>query len=108
MPLGSLAEFISLPMSIGPNFLRSVLLTSLFSFVVPTLLIGGGWTSFCLISYLPFLKGIGQSGADLIWQFLATFGSGHPLQGFLVIGITFSLVGALFDAYAYHQTPRGG
>ncbi len=95
-------------MSIGPNFLRSVLLTSFFSFVAPLLLIGGGLIGFFLMSYLPILKGVGQFGADKILKFLSTFGSGNPLQGFLVIGITFAIVGALFDTYAFSQNSRGG
>jgi hypothetical protein len=93
-------------MSIFPNFLRSVLLTSLLSFIAPLLLIGGGLTSFSLIGMVPALQGLGHSGEDLILQFLATFGSGCPLQGCLVIGMTFGLVGALFDTYASFQHSR--
>ncbi len=93
-------------MSILPNFLRSLLLTSLLSFVAPLLLIGAALTGFSLISLVPSLQGLGHSGEDLILQFLATFGSGCPLQGFLVIGMTFGLVGALFDTYASFQHSR--
>ena len=93
-------------MSIFPNFLRSVLLTSLLSFVAPLLLIGAGLTSFSLIALVPTLQGVGRSGEEMILQFLATFGSGCPLQGFLVIGVTFGLVGALFDTYAFYQHSR--
>ncbi len=93
-------------MSIFPNFLRSLLLTGLLSFIAPLLLIGAGLTSFLLIGMVPTLEGLGHSGEDLILQFLATFGSGCPLQGFLVIGLTFGLVGALFDTYASFQHSR--
>jgi hypothetical protein len=93
-------------MSFFPNFLRSVLLTSLLSFVAPLLLIGAGLTGCSLIGLVPALEGVGRSGEDLILQFLATFGSGCPLQGFLVIGMTFGLVGALFDTYASFQHSR--
>lgn len=93
-------------MSIFPNFLRSVLLTCLLSFVAPLLLIGVGLTGFALIGFLPVLQGIGHSGEYQILQFLATFGSGCPLQGLLAIGITFALVGALFDTYASCQSSR--
>ena len=95
-------------MSIFPNFLRSVLLTSLLSFVAPLVLIGAGLTSLSLIRFVPALQGVGRSGEDLILQFLATFGSGCPLQGFFVIGLTFALVGALFDTYASYQHSRWG
>ena len=93
-------------MSIFPNFLRSLLLTSLLSFVAPLLLIGAGLTSFSLIGLVPALQGVGRSGEYQIVQFLATFGSGCPLQGFLVIGLAFGLVGALFDTYAAYQHSR--
>ena len=95
-------------MSILPNFLRSLLLTSLLSFIAPLLLIGAGLTSCSLIGLVPALQGVGRSGEDQILQFLATFGSGCPLQGFLVIGLTFGLVGALFDTYAAYQHSRWG
>ncbi|MEG4959544.1 MULTISPECIES: hypothetical protein [unclassified Microcoleus] len=95
-------------MSIFPNFLRSVLLTSLLSFVAPLVLIGAGLTSFSLLGLVPALQGVGRSGEELILQFLTTFGSGCPLQGFFVIGLTFSLVGALFDTYASYQHSRWG
>lgn len=90
-------------MSILPNCLRSILLTSLFSFVAPLLLIGSGLSIFFLLGHLRGLEAIGQSGAQQILMVLATFGSGHPLQGFLVIGLTFSFVGVLFDTYASSQ-----
>ncbi len=93
-------------MSIFPNFLRSLLLTSLLSFIAPLLLIGAGLTSCSLIRFVPALQGVGRSGEDQILQFLATFGSGCPFQGFLVIGLAFGLVGALFDTYAAYQHSR--
>ena len=93
-------------MSIFPNFLRSVLLTSLLSFVAPLVLIGVGLTSLSLIRFVPALQGVGRSGEDLILQFLATFGSGYPLQGLFAIALTFGLVGALFDTYASYQHSR--
>ncbi|CBN55383.1 hypothetical protein PN499_16950 [Kamptonema animale CS-326] len=95
-------------MSIVPNFLRSLLLASLFSFVAPLLLIGVGLSCFYLISHLPYLQEVGHFGAGQILKFLATFGNGSPVEGFLVIGITFSLVGVLFDTYASCQNVRGG
>ncbi|GGA58162.1 hypothetical protein CYANOKiyG1_79370 [Okeania sp. KiyG1] len=93
-------------MNILLNLLRSLLLTSIFSFVTPILLIGASWTSFALISHFPSLRTIGQSGVTQIWHFLAMFGNGHPWQGCLVIAITCSLVGAMFDTYVFCQNSR--
>ncbi|WP_240041583.1 hypothetical protein [Okeania hirsuta] len=104
---GIMTELIFTYMNILPNLLRSLLLTSIFSFVTPILLIGVSWTSFALISHFPSLRTIGQFGVAQIWHFLATFGDGHPWQGCLVIAVTFSLVGAMFDTYVFCQNPRG-
>ena len=87
-------------MSMLPNFIRSLLLTSLLSFVAPivlvTVLLGG----FSVISYVPGLVTIGNVGATQLLTFLVIFGKGCPLEGVMVIGLTCSLVGALFDTYA--------
>lgn len=90
-------------MSILPNFLVSLLLSSVLSFAVPSLLIGVGLASFSFLCYVPGLDVLGESGVNQLLQFLATFGSGSPLQGWLIIGLTCSLVGALFDAYAFYR-----
>ena len=96
-------------MSIFPNFFRSLLLTSILSFVAPILLIGGTLAGLSSIGYIPGLGIICHSGAESIWKFLAVFGSGCPIQGLLTIGMTCAFVGAMFDTYAFYryQTLRG-
>jgi hypothetical protein len=88
------------------NLLLSVLLTSIFSFLTPILVIGLLWLGFAAISQLPTTSAIGQAGTSEICQFLSTFGSGNPWQGYLIIGLTCSLVGALFDTYVSYHHPR--
>jgi hypothetical protein len=90
-------------MSFSSNFLRSLLLTIIFSFVAPMLLIGGGLISVFLIGYVPGLQGTGKAIAIALEQFLATFGSGSPFEGLVVIALTCSLVGALFDTYVFYR-----
>lgn len=92
-----------------PNFFRSLVLTSMFSFATPILLVGGMLAGSSLVCYIPGLGIIGQSGTESIWQFLAIFGSGSPGEGILAIALSFGLVGALFDTYAFYryQTLRG-
>ena len=90
-------------MSIVPNFLCSLLLAIVFSFVAPILLVGGVLVSLSLIGYIPGPEGLAESVAEQILHFLATFGSGNPFQGLVVIGLTCSLVGALFDTYAFYR-----
>ena len=83
-----------------------MLLTIIFSFVAPMLLVGGVLVSVSLISYIPGWRGVAI--AEQILQFLATFGSTNPLRGLVVISLTCSLVGALFDTYTFyrHQSLR--
>lgn len=90
-------------MSILPSYLRSLLLTIIFSFITPMLLIGGALVSVFLSGHIPGLQAISQAIAEHILQFLATFGSHNPWRGIVVIGLTCSLVGALFDTYTFYR-----
>jgi hypothetical protein len=87
-------------MSIVPPIVRSVLLTSLLSFVMPWLFVAIALASLCLVSYIPQLTMLGNAGAQLVLQVLATFGSGNALHGITIVGVTCAFVGALFDAFA--------
>lgn len=90
-------------MLISPNFLRSLLITSTFSFAVPIVLIGIILMGLSLVEQIPLVAVIGQVGAQKLLQFLAVFGSGNAVEGVLVIGCTCGLVGALFDTYAFYR-----
>ncbi|HYX13063.1 MAG TPA: hypothetical protein VE944_01575 [Nostoc sp.] len=90
-------------MAIFTNFLRSVLLTIIFSFLAPMLLVGGVLFLLPLIGYFPGLQELTEAIATQIMHFLATFGSGSPLRGLFVISLTCSFVGALFDMYVYYR-----
>ncbi|OCQ96008.1 hypothetical protein BCD64_11645 [Nostoc sp. MBR 210] len=85
------------------NFLRSLLVTVIFSFVAPIFLVGGILLLLAVIGYLPGLQTITEASATGILNFLAIFGSGTPLRGLVIIGLTWSFVGALFDSYAYYR-----
>ncbi|MGQ4648991.1 hypothetical protein [Lyngbya aestuarii] len=87
-------------MSILPSFLRSLMLTICVSFVAPIALVTFLLGTLCGMGYIPGLETIGQAGATQLLDILAVFGSGSSLEGTMVIGVTCSLVGALFDAYA--------
>lgn len=90
------------------GFLCSLLLTSVFSFAAPTLLLCTLVLSLSLFCYIPLLEAVCLEGRGQIFTFLATFGSGQPLEGILVIGCTCGLVGALFDAYVLSQQQTPG
>lgn len=67
------------------------------------LLIGGALVSIFLIGHIPGLQAMSQAIAEHILQFLATFGSHHAWRGIVVISLTCSLVGALFDTYTFYR-----
>ena len=90
-------------MSIIMNFLRSLLLTVIFTFAAPIFFIGGLLSIVSLFGYLPGLQSVTAAIATHILLFLTIFGSGAPLQGLFVISLTCSFVGALFDTYAYYR-----
>ncbi|MEC4883622.1 MAG: hypothetical protein SAL70_20165 [Scytonema sp. PMC 1070.18] len=85
------------------NFLRSLVLSIIVSFLTPLFLIGGFLLTLSLFAYVPGLQSIVEAITTPIMEFLAIFGSGHPLGGLFVICLTFSFVGALFDTYAYYR-----
>lgn len=88
-----------------PVVLR-LLLTMVLSFMTPILLINGGLISFTIVAQFPISETWGEFWSHQILSFLATFGSGHPWLGALVIGTTCSFVGALFDTYVVSQHQR--
>ncbi|MBD2357058.1 hypothetical protein H6G41_20925 [Tolypothrix sp. FACHB-123] len=90
-------------MTIFTHFLRSLLLTAIFSFLVPMFLVGGFLLMLPVIGYLPGLQALTEAIASQIIYFLGIFGTDSPLRGLIVISLTFSFVGALFDVYAYYR-----
>ena len=90
-------------MTIFINFLRSLLLTIVFSFVAPIFLVGGGMLFLSAIGSFPGLQELSEAIATQVMHFLAIFGSGTPLRGLFVISLTCSFVGALFDTYVCYR-----
>ncbi|PSB34543.1 hypothetical protein C7B70_03560 [Chlorogloea sp. CCALA 695] len=90
-------------MSILPSFRPKLALTIVFSFVAPILLIFGLLVSFSLISHLPGLTTISTAISRGITDFLASFGSGNSWRGIVIIGLTCSFVGGLFDTYTFYR-----
>ena len=90
-------------MIMSSAFIRSLLLTSTFSFASPLILIGMVLALLSTVEQVPALSTIAQVSDEKLLQFLAVFGNGDAFQGALVIGLTCGLVGALFDAYAFYS-----
>lgn len=94
---------MQLSMHASPPLFRALLLTSLLSFTVPVLFLGGTIALLSLITYLPPLTSLAQDCIHQILTVLTTFGSGSAVEGALVIGFTCSLVGTLFDACTVYR-----
>ncbi|WP_322745559.1 hypothetical protein [Plectonema radiosum] len=71
--------------------------------MAPIIFVGGTLLSLSVVSLLPGLETVSEIIVDQISNFLAAFGSGTPIQGLLVICLTCSFVGALFDIYVYYR-----
>lgn len=90
-------------MNMFSNFIRSLILTIILTFMAPFLLVALVLTGVCCSSYIPGWQALSSEICLAILQFLATFGSGSSWSGVLVIGLTCSAVGALFDTYAFYR-----
>ncbi|TAN99261.1 MAG: hypothetical protein EYR95_11155 [Phormidium sp. SL48-SHIP] len=84
--------------------LRSLCLTTVFSFMLPGLVFAAGALALFVMSYIPLCTQIGHAGLHWLLEFLAVFGTGHPLQGLLWLGFSFSFVAVLFDMFASFHT----
>ncbi len=84
-------------------FIRSVFLAVLLSFVAPWIVVGGVMLGLNLGTQIPGLTALSQTGEGYIWHFLAIFGNGEPLEGLLVLGVACSIVGAMFDMFAFYR-----
>lgn len=86
-----------------PTLIRSLALTTLLSFIAPVVLFLGFFAFVLMISWLPGLESLGQTGAKDLLQFLAIFGSGCSVEGLMVISLSCSFVAALFDTYTFYS-----
>lgn len=84
------------------SLLRSLLFSTILSFVVPIIAVGGVLITLHTVSYVPGIAELGQNGASQIVRFLSVFGSGYPVQGILIIGGTFAIAGSLFDLFNFY------
>lgn len=98
-----LMKYQFLDMSTLPNLLRSLLLTSIFSFLAPVLLISILLAGSAVIGCIPYLGTIGNGSLEQIGHFLKIFGSGSIWRGITVIGLVGSVVGSLFDTYTFYR-----
>ncbi len=90
-------------MSILPSFRPSLVLTIVFSFIAPIVLVAGVLGGLAIVSIVPGLDTSSDAIANAIAQFLATFGSGSSWRGIAIVSLACSFVGALFDSYTFYR-----
>jgi hypothetical protein len=90
-------------MSVFSSLLRSVVLTSIISFVAATGLIGLVTGIILSVGYVPGLSSFSALGLHQVATILIIFGSGNPLVGLVLIGLVCSLVAVLFDVYTSYR-----
>lgn len=73
------------------------------SFAAPVILIGCAIAFFSIIGYIPGFFESSDLVTFYIWEFLAVFGSGKPLQGIITLGLTVSFVGILLDILNFYR-----
>jgi hypothetical protein len=82
---------------------RSLTVAVCIGFLLPVLGVSFAIIGLGIATYLPGVDWISQVGLQGLMTVLATFGSGDPLEGLMVIGAAFALVSALFDGYVTYR-----
>jgi hypothetical protein len=90
-------------MGIFLNLLRSLLITSILSFLAPLLFIGTILSSLLVFKHIPHLESISQMGLSQLLNFLTVFGTGSAVRGLLIISGVSSVVSILFDTYTFYR-----
>lgn len=83
--------------------LRSLLLTTLISFIAPIFVVVVSLAGLSAVSYVPAFDLAGKAIVGSMINFLAVFGGGCPFWGVLTIGSTFCVVGGLFNLYTLYR-----
>lgn len=84
------------------NLFVSLLLTTIISFATPAFAIGLIFAILLLIGYIPGFTLLGHCGTVQILNFLAVFGTGNPVEGLVILGFAFAVVGFLFDIFIFY------
>lgn len=86
----------------GLQLLISLVLTSGICFLFPAMMLTLVLGALTLGSWSP-LAAISTLGKDRLVNFLATFGAGDVWQGVVSICLTLSIVGGLFEMFAFYK-----
>ena len=81
-------------------FIASLTTTLAVCFILPILTIGLLLGLLTMAEFSP-MSGFGQTGLNHTLDILSIFGGGSVWEGVLTISLTLSLVGGMFDTYAF-------
>jgi len=90
-------------MNILHSLMFSLLVTAFVSFTTPLIVVGIVLAVLSMLSYIPAFSLWGQGGATHVIAFLSTFGNGYAVEGIMIIGLTCSFVGGLFDLSNFYR-----
>ncbi|MBD0266963.1 hypothetical protein [Pseudanabaena sp. FACHB-2040] len=83
-----------------PRRLFFLTLTAIVSFLLPLVMIGSIVLGLSGLTRLALLMPFTQQVLQHLLHFLTTLGSGNAWHGVLIVGLTSSTVGVLFDTFA--------
>lgn len=86
----------------GLQLFSSLLLTLGICFVTPAISLGVALGTLTLGTWSP-LSTLSTSGKDCLVNFLVTFGAGDVVHGIVIICLTISIVGGLFEMFTIYK-----
>lgn len=86
----------------GLQFFSSLLLTLGICFVTPAISLGVALGTLTLGTWSP-LSTLSKVGKDCLTDFLITFGAGDVVHGIVIICLTISIVGGLFEMFTIYK-----
>lgn len=86
----------------GLQLFSSLLLTLGICFIMPAVSLGLALGALTLGTWSPFST-ISTAGKDRLVDFLITFGAGDVVDGVIVICLTISIVGGLFEMFTFYK-----
>ncbi len=90
-------------MHTASSLARSLTVAICLGFLAPVLGVSLAVLGLEIGTYLPGIDWVSHVCLQGFMTVLATFGSGHAMEGLMVIGAAFALVTAMFDGYVTYR-----
>ncbi|MBT9313697.1 hypothetical protein [Leptothoe kymatousa] len=86
----------------GFQLFSSLALTLVICFMLPAIVVGVAFGALTLGAWSP-LSAISELGRSHLADFLITFGAGNLGHGIVVICLTISIVGGMFEMFTFYK-----